>query len=118
MLHSLRLLEPAWYLIMTSRQQIQVKAHQGDEIRKIMVPTGVDYEDFIGRLREKFGFRRNVRCKMRDEDGDGMITISDQEDLDLAISSSKKEARKLGVEYGKMEVCSTFPSGVWGLEIW
>ncbi|TGZ82166.1 hypothetical protein EX30DRAFT_340055 [Ascodesmis nigricans] len=85
-------------------RKIQVKAHLNDEIRRILVPANVEYDDFISRLREKFASRKNLRCKVVDEDGDGMITVSDQEDLDMAISSAKKEARRLGVEHGKIEI--------------
>ena len=56
------------------------------------------------RLRDKFQFKTNVRCKIRDEDGDGFIGLSDQEDLDIAISSSKKAAKQEKAEQGRMEV--------------
>jgi hypothetical protein len=73
----------------------------------IMITTGVDYAEFVQRLKEKFGLRGDIRCKIRDEDGDGMIALSDQEDLDMAISSSKKAARRERAEFGKMEVWLT-----------
>jgi len=75
----------------------------------VMITTGIEYYEFIQRLKEKFGFRGGVRCKIRDEDGDGMISISDQEDLDMAISSSKKTARRERAEFGKLEVCLSTP---------
>lgn len=74
----------------------------------ILISTTAEFEEFVTRLKDKFGFRRGVRCKIRDEDGDGMISLSDQEDLDMAISTSKKAARRDRAEYGKMEVC--FPA--------
>jgi hypothetical protein len=39
---------------------------------------------------------------MRD-DGD-MVTLGDQDDLDLLMSTAKKAARKAGNDMGKMEV--------------
>ncbi|KAA8902488.1 hypothetical protein FN846DRAFT_899457 [Sphaerosporella brunnea] len=84
-------------------RKIKVKAH-GDDTRMIMITTGIEYSEFVQRLREKFGFKGTIRCKIRDEDGDGMISLSDQEDLDMAISSSKKAARRERSEFGKMEV--------------
>jgi hypothetical protein len=83
--------------------QIKVKAH-GEDTRMIMITTGIDYSEFVQRLKEKFGIKGGVKCKIRDEDGDGMISVSDQEDLDMAISSSKKAARRERAEFGKMEV--------------
>lgn len=76
----------------------------------IMITTGIEYNEFVQRLKEKFGFQGNVRCKIRDEDGDGMISVSDQEDLDMAISSCKKAARREKSEFGKLEVCLSRPS--------
>lgn len=73
----------------------------------IMINTNIDFDEFITRLKDKFGFRRKTRCKIQDEDGDGMISVSDQEDLDMAISTSKKNARRDRSEFGKLEVSST-----------
>ncbi|KAI5778926.1 hypothetical protein EDC01DRAFT_634408 [Geopyxis carbonaria] len=87
-------------------KKIKVKAH-GEDTRMIMISTTVDYKEFIARLKEKFGFQKNVKCKIRDEDGDGMISVSDQEDLDMAISSCKKAARRERAEYGKLEVLAS-----------
>ncbi|KAI5843646.1 hypothetical protein BZA05DRAFT_422164 [Tricharina praecox] len=84
-------------------KKIKVKAH-GEDTRMIMITTGIEYNEFVQRLKEKFGFQGNVRCKIRDEDGDGMISVSDQEDLDMAISSCKKAARREKSEFGKLEI--------------
>lgn len=85
-------------------KKIKIKAHCGEDTRIVLISTGVEYDEFVGRLRDKFGFRGGVRCKIRDEDGDGMISLMDQEDLDIAITTSKKAARRERVEYGKLEV--------------
>lgn len=71
-----------------------------------MINTNIEFDEFITRLKDKFGFRRKTRCKIQDEDGDGMIIVSDQEDLDMAISTSKKNARRDRSEFGKLEVSS------------
>lgn len=70
----------------------------------IMINTNVEFDEFITRLKDKFGFNGRTRCKVRDEDGDGYISISDQEDLDMAISTSKKNAKRERSEFGKLEV--------------
>lgn len=72
----------------------------------IMINTNIEFDEFVTRLKDKFGFRRKTRCKIQDEDGDGMISVSDQEDLDMAISTSKKNARRDRCEFGKLEVSS------------
>lgn len=69
-----------------------------------MINTNIEFDEFVTRLKDKFGFRRKTRCKIQDEDGDGMISVSDQEDLDMAISTSKKNARRDRSEFGKLEV--------------
>lgn len=70
----------------------------------IMVNTDVEFDEFVQRLKDKFGFRKKLKCKVKDEDGDGFINISDQEDLDMVIATSKKSAKRDRVEMGKMEV--------------
>lgn len=70
----------------------------------IIITTGVDYAEFVKRLQDKFGFSKSIRCKIQDEDGDGMISLSDQEDLDNAISAAKRAARRERAEFGKLEV--------------
>lgn len=72
----------------------------------IMISTDIEFDEFMTRLKDKFGFRRKTRCKIRDEDGDGMISVSDQEDLDMAISTSKKNAKRDRSDTGKLEVSS------------
>ncbi|RPB16926.1 hypothetical protein P167DRAFT_479969, partial [Morchella conica CCBAS932] len=88
-------------------KKIKVKAH-GEDTRMIMINVNIDFDEFVTRLQDKFGYRRKTRCKIRDEDGDGFISVSDQEDLDMAISSAKKNARRERSEFGKLEVCSRF----------
>ena len=73
----------------------------------ILISTGVEYTEFVQRLKEKFQFTGQVRCKIRDEDDDCMISLADQEDLEMAISASKKAARRERAEFGKLEV--SFP---------
>lgn len=84
-------------------KKIKVKAH-GEDTRMIMINVNIDFDEFVTRLQDKFGYRRKTRCKIRDEDGDGFISVSDQEDLDMAISSAKKNARRERSEFGKLEI--------------
>nr|AKJ85278.1 NADPH oxidase regulator [Colletotrichum acutatum] len=89
-------------------RKIRVKVH-ADDVRYIMVGAAVEFPDFVDRIREKFGLRRRFKIKIRDEDvpnGD-MITMGDQDDLDMAIMSVKSQARKTRQEIGKMVVSIT-----------
>jgi hypothetical protein len=83
-------------------RKIRVKVHADDDTRFIIVGPAIEFGDFEGKIREKFGFRSRLRIKMRD-DGD-MVTLGDQDDLDLLMSTAKKAARKAGNDMGKMEV--------------
>lgn len=70
----------------------------------ILIATTASYVEFMQRLKEKFGYRKNAKCKVKDEDGDGMITLQDDEDLEIAISAAKKLAIRERAEHGKLEV--------------
>lgn len=67
-----------------------------------MIGPNIGFDEFENRVREKFSFKAPLRMRVKD-DGD-MITMVDQEDLDMLITSAKEVARKEGSEMGKMEV--------------
>lgn len=87
-----------------------MKCHGGDDddTRMIMIETNVVFDEFVNRLKDKFGYRNKVKCRVKDDDGDGMIGLADQEDLDMVISTAKKAARKERAESGRMEVSRCF----------
>ena len=91
-------------------RSIRVKVHASD-VRYIMVGTAIEFPDFEEKIRGKFGIRRRIKIKIKDDDSpDGdMITVGDQDDLDMLIQTVKQNARKQKLETGKMEV--SFP--VW-----
>ncbi len=84
---------------------VRVKVH-ADEVRYIVVGPAIEFPDLVDRVRDKFGLRRRFKIKIRDEDSpEGeMITMGDQDDLDMVMSSVKQAARKQRTETGKMEV--------------
>ncbi|OAQ66708.1 NADPH oxidase regulator NoxR [Pochonia chlamydosporia 170] len=86
-------------------RKIRVKAH-ADDVRFIMVGTAIEFPDFVDRIKEKFGMRRRFKIKIKDEDmpeGD-MITIGDQDDLEMAIQTSTNMAKRQRQDVAKMEV--------------
>ena len=88
-------------------RKIRVKVHANDDTRYIMLNSPhIDYDDFESRVREKFGIRGKMRMLMRDFDDEPgqMITMADQDDLEVLLAHVKSVARKERNEMGKMEV--------------
>ena len=86
-------------------RKIRVKVH-AEDVRYIMIGSAVEFPDLVDKIREKFGLRKRFKIKVRDDDmpnGD-MITMGDQDDLDMAIMSVKATARRERLDMGKMEV--------------
>lgn len=83
-------------------KKIRVKVHSKAETRYITIGPAVEYSDFTAKVREKFGIRRRLRVQMQD-DGD-MVTIGDQDDLDVLIEGAKSAARSERQDMAKMEV--------------
>lgn len=96
-------------------KKIRVKVHSNSETRYIMIGPAVEYGDFEGKVREKFGLRRRLRVQMQD-DGD-MITMGDQDDLDMLIESAKSTARNEKQDMGKMEVRVEVPPALLSTEL-
>ncbi|KAF1983651.1 hypothetical protein K402DRAFT_423521 [Aulographum hederae CBS 113979] len=84
-----------------SVRKIRVKVH-AEDTRYVMIGTAVEFRDFVDQIRIKFGLRTNFKVKIRDDED--MITMSDQDDLDMAIQASKAGARRERSDMGKMEV--------------
>ncbi|CRL18627.1 Octicosapeptide/Phox/Bem1p [Penicillium camemberti] len=83
-------------------QKFRVKVHAPDDTRYIMIGPNIEFREFENRIREKFGFKCPLKMKVQD-DGD-MITMVDQEDLDLLVSSAKEVAKRERSEMGKIEI--------------
>ena len=84
-------------------KNIRAKVHNGDDTRYVMVGSAVVFEDFVDRVREKFGVRTRFKLKVKDE-GD-FITLGDGDDWDMSLGNVRKDAQREGAELGKMEVC-------------
>ncbi|KAL5343845.1 hypothetical protein BJX70DRAFT_393267 [Aspergillus crustosus] len=91
-----------WYSRRPEVRKFRVKVHSSEDTRYIIIPPTIEYPEFETRIREKFGFTMALKIKMQDE-GD-MITMVDQEDLDLLLMASREIARREGSELGKMEI--------------
>ena len=82
---------------------LRVKVHWQEDTRYLMVSTGVIFEEFVTRVREKLGLKGGLKIRIRDE-GD-LITMGDHDDWELAVGGARREARVRGEEMGKLEVC-------------
>lgn len=86
--------------------KIRVKVHAADDVKLVMITPTTQFSIMTDKIREKFNLRRRFKIKVRDEDmpdGD-MITMGDQDDLDMIIDGVKEDARKTRSETGKMEI--------------
>lgn len=83
-------------------KKIRVKVHADSDTRFIMITPTTEYVEFENKIREKFGFKGNLKIKMQD-DGD-MVTLADQDDLDMLVTAAKQVARKENNDMGKTEV--------------
>ncbi|CRK14487.1 hypothetical protein BN1708_011136 [Verticillium longisporum] len=87
-------------------RKVRVKVH-AEDVRYIMIGTAIEFTDLVDRIRDKFGLRRRFKITVRDDDGGpngDMITMGDQDDLEMVIMSSKAIARRTRQEIGKMEI--------------
>ncbi|KAG9242025.1 hypothetical protein BJ878DRAFT_193032 [Calycina marina] len=86
-------------------RKIRVKVH-AEDVRYIMVGVAIEFPELVDRIREKFGMRKRFKVKVREDDdpnGD-MITMGDQDDLEMIIQSVKAKAKKERLDMGKMEI--------------
>jgi hypothetical protein len=85
-------------------RKIRVKVFAQDT-RYVLIAPNVSYDAFVEQIRKKFGYvgRESFRLKMKDEEGD-MVTIGDEDDLEMLMCGAKEQAGREGVEMGKMEV--------------
>lgn len=82
--------------------KFRIKVHALEDKRYIIVGPAVGLAEFERKIRDKFGFRSPLKIRMRDN-GD-MVSMVDQEDLDLLLMAAREYARRERSELGKMEV--------------
>jgi hypothetical protein len=71
-----------------------------------MVGMAVEFPDLVSSIQAKFGLRRRFKIKVRDDDSpDGdMVTMGDQDDLDMILQSVMEIAKRQRLDTGRMEV--------------
>jgi tetratricopeptide (TPR) repeat protein len=103
-------------------KRVRIKVHSPEDTRYIMMNIsasmggngGIDFGEFESKIREKFGVKSQLKIKMREVDGelesaDGlpsgdMITMGDQDDLEMLMGAVRGVAKRERSEMGKMEV--------------
>jgi hypothetical protein len=84
-------------------RKIRIKVHAPEDTRYVMAGPLPVYTELLEQVRVKFGFKCDFRLRIRDEDGD-MVTVGDQDDLDLAVGACRELAGVERAEMGKMEI--------------
>ena len=84
-------------------RKIRIKVHAPEDTRYIMASAAPSYVELLEQVRAKFSLKSDIRLRIKDEDGD-MVTVGDQDDLDLAVMACKEVAAVERAEMGKMEI--------------
>jgi hypothetical protein len=84
-------------------RRIRIKVHAPEDTRYLMASTAPIYTELLEQVKTKFSIKSDVRLRIKDEDGD-MVTVGDQDDLDLALMVCKDSAESQRAEMGKMEI--------------
>lgn len=83
-------------------RKIRIKVH-AEDMRYVMTTPTVTYSELSEQIRTKFGLNGGFKLKIKDEEGD-LVTMADQDDLDMAVGFSKSAAAKDRQDMGKMEM--------------
>ncbi|KAM0720029.1 hypothetical protein Q7P37_004164 [Cladosporium fusiforme] len=84
-------------------RKIRIKVHAPEDTRYIMASAEPVYVALLEQIKVKFGLKGDVRLRIKDEDGD-MVTVGDQDDLELAVQGCREAAMAEKAEMGKMEI--------------
>lgn len=96
--------------------KLRIKVH-AEDTRYVMTTPSVRFEDLVEQIRRKFGLSqqgnsssssggaggKGFKLKIKDEEGD-LVTLSDQEDLDMLVGMCRVRAKGEGEELGRAEV--------------
>lgn len=83
-------------------RKLRIKVH-GEDMRYVMTTVQVQMDELIELVRAKFSLKGPFKLKMKDEEGD-MVTMSDQDDLDMALAASGAAASAEKSDMSKMEL--------------
>ncbi|KAL7413514.1 hypothetical protein BDY24DRAFT_388793 [Mrakia frigida] len=83
--------------------KVRLKIHFQNDIRGLSLTSDSDYDEFMAKIRAKFGMRgaEDMKIQFRDEDG-SMISLADEDDFESAIDVARHTAN--GKSEGKLEV--------------
>ncbi|RMX75035.1 hypothetical protein D0869_11999 [Hortaea werneckii] len=83
-------------------RKVRIKVH-AEDMRYVMASPAVQFDDLREQVATKFKLKKDIKLKIRDEEGD-MVTMGDQDDLDMAMAACKAAAAQERAEMGKMEI--------------
>lgn len=83
-------------------RKVRIKVH-AEDMRYVMAKADVRFQELAEQIRQKFGLQGGFKLKVKDEDSD-LITMGDDDDLEMAMGLCKAAAAKEKAEMGKMEI--------------
>lgn len=83
-------------------RKVRIKVH-AEDMRYVMTTPTVTYDALAEQIKQKFALKGAFKLKIKDDEGD-MVTMADQDDLDMAMGMCKAAAAKEKMDMGKMEV--------------
>lgn len=83
-------------------RRIRIKVH-AEDMRYVMTTLDVRFEELAEQIRQKFKLQGGFKLKVKDEDGD-LITMGDDDDLEMTMGGCKAAAAKDKADMGKMEI--------------
>lgn len=87
-------------------RKVRIKVHTAEDVRYIMVGTAIEFPDLVDKIKDKFALRQRFKVKVRDDDAPSgeMITVGDQDDLDMVMMGVRSLAKRERADMGKLEV--------------
>ncbi|CAK3920482.1 Neutrophil cytosol factor 2 [Lecanosticta acicola] len=85
-------------------RKIRIKLH-AEDMRYVMTTPSATFDELSEQIRAKLGLggQADFKLKMKDDEGD-LVTLGDQDDLDMAVGICKGVAAQARLDMGKMEL--------------
>ncbi|KAF2210257.1 hypothetical protein CERZMDRAFT_45761 [Cercospora zeae-maydis SCOH1-5] len=83
-------------------RKIRIKVH-AEDMRYVMTTPTVTFIELSDQIQKKFGMQSTFKLKIKDEEGD-LVTMADDDDLEMAMGTCRAAAAKDKVDMGKMEL--------------
>ncbi|KAI5289276.1 hypothetical protein KEM54_004126 [Ascosphaera aggregata] len=82
--------------------ETRLRVTYNDDTRIIAVDSKAQFPPLMRKIKQKFGSQHSLRMQLADKDG--MVTIGDQEDLDIILADTRKWAMRKGMYVVQLQV--------------